>query len=190
MIEWQLFYSFIKVGLFSFGGGYAALPLIHNEVVLAHHWLTENEFNNLVTISQMTPGPIAINAATFVGIKVNGVQGALTATLGCVLPSCIIVTILSLLYMKYRSLKVMKIILATLRPVVIALIALAGWSIFKSTFTFSKVTIVDQFTAGGFIVIFFVSFYLLFRYKKQAIGIMFLAGIVNILFQLLCQVLF
>lgn len=190
MIKWQLFYSFIKVGLFSFGGGYAALPLIHNEVVLAHHWLSESEFNHLITISQMTPGPIAINAATFVGIKVNGIIGALIATLGCVLPSCIIVTILSLLYMKYRSLTAMKIILTTLRPVVIALIALAGWSILKSTFAFSKTTVLDQISVGGFIIIFLICLFFLFRYKKQAIGMMFLAGIVNILLQLLLRLLF
>ena len=70
MICMQLFLSFLKIGAFSFGGGYAALPLIQNEVIHIHHWLSMTEFTDLVTISQMTPGPIAINAATFVGIKI------------------------------------------------------------------------------------------------------------------------
>ena len=76
MIYWELFLSFLQVGLFSFGGGYAAMPLIQEQVVTIHHWLDISEFTDLVTISQMTPGPISINAATFVGIKVAGIPGA------------------------------------------------------------------------------------------------------------------
>ena len=81
MIYLQLWWSFVKVGLFSFGGGYAALPLIQQEVY-AHHWLQTTELNHLITLSQMTPGPIAINAATFVGVKSAGITGAIVATLG------------------------------------------------------------------------------------------------------------
>ena len=91
----QLFLSFLQVGLFSFGGGYAAMPLIQNEEVVRHGWLGLSEFTDLITISQMTPGPIAINSATFVGIKIAGVPGAIVATIGCILPSCIIVTIIA-----------------------------------------------------------------------------------------------
>ena len=94
MIYLQLFLSFLKIGLFSFGGGYAALPLIQGQVVTAHGWLSTGEFTDLITISQMTPGPIAINGATFVGIKIAGLPGAFVATLGCITPSCIIVTLL------------------------------------------------------------------------------------------------
>ena len=81
MIYWQLFWSFFQIGLFSFGGGYAALPLIQQQVTVYHTWLSLGEFTDLVTISQMTPGPIAINAATFVGIRISGLPGALVATL-------------------------------------------------------------------------------------------------------------
>ena len=81
MIYLQLFLSFLQIGLFSFGGGYAAMPLIQGQVVDAHGWLSMSEFTDLITISQMTPGPIAINAATFVGIKIAGLPGALAATL-------------------------------------------------------------------------------------------------------------
>ena len=88
MIYLQLFFSFIQVGMFSIGGGYAAMPLIQNQVVELHPWITMAEFTDLVTIAEMTPGPIAINAATFVGIRIAGLPGAVAATMGCILPSC------------------------------------------------------------------------------------------------------
>ena len=87
MIYLQLFLSFLQIGLFSFGGGYAAMPLVQGQVVTAHGWLSMSEFTDLITISQMTPGPIAVNSATFVGIKIAGIPGALIATLGCILPA-------------------------------------------------------------------------------------------------------
>ena len=100
MIWLQLFFSFLQIGLFSFGGGYAAVPLIQEQIVNIHGWLDMDQFTDLITISQMTPGPIAINSATFVGIRIGGIPGALVATLGCILPSCIIVTLLAKLYLK------------------------------------------------------------------------------------------
>ena len=87
MIYLRLFMSFLQIGLFSFGGGYAALPLIQEQIVELHGWLSQSEFTDLITISQMTPGPIAVNAATFVGIRVAGIPGAVAATLGCIFPS-------------------------------------------------------------------------------------------------------
>ena len=129
MILLQLFWSFLQIGLFSFGGGYAILPLIQEQVVNHHGWLTLQEFADVVTISQMTPGPIALNAATFVGTRMAGVPGALVATVGNVTPSFIIVLLLAWIYFRYRSLKVMKGILFGLRPAVVALIASAGISI-------------------------------------------------------------
>ena len=92
MIYLQLFLSFLQVGMFSIGGGYAAMPLIQNQVVTSHSWLTMSEFTDLITIAEMTPGPIAVNSATFVGIRIAGIPGALIATFGCILPSCIIVS--------------------------------------------------------------------------------------------------
>ena len=86
MIYLELFWSFFQVGLFSIGGGYAAMPLIQAQVVDQHGWLSLSEFIDVITISQMTPGPIGINSATFVGIKIAGIGGALVATLGCILP--------------------------------------------------------------------------------------------------------
>ena len=134
MIYLQLLWSFFQIGLFGIGGGYAAMPLIQNQVVTQHQWLTMEEFVDVVTISQMTPGPIAINSATFVGIRVAGYGGALVATLGCVLPSFIIVLILAKIYCKYRELSVMQGILSGLRPAVVALIASAGLAILVLSF--------------------------------------------------------
>ena len=129
MIYLELVWSFIQIGLFSIGGGYAALPLIQNQVVDLHHWMTMNEFADVITISNMTPGPIAINAATFVGMRLGGIPGAVVATLGCVLPSFVIVLTLALLYKKYKTLRAVDGILAGLRPAVVGMIAAAAVSI-------------------------------------------------------------
>ena len=134
MIYLYLFVSFLQVGMFSFGGGYAAMPLIQEQVVTIHHWLDISEFTDLVTISQMTPGPISINAATFVGIKIAGIPGAIVATGGCVLPSCVIVMIIAKVYLKYRKMGMLQGILNALRPAVIAMIASAGISILITAF--------------------------------------------------------
>lgn len=125
----ELFWAFFQIGAMSIGGGYAALPLIRNQVVELHSWLSMTEFTDLITIAEMTPGPIAINGATFVGMQIAGLPGALIATLGCVLPSSAIVLTLAWLYNRYRNLTVIQGILSGLRPAVVALIASAGLSI-------------------------------------------------------------
>ena len=132
MTNLQLFLSFLKIGAFSFGGGYAALPLIREEVIQNHAWLSNSQFMDLITISQMTPGPIAVNSSTFIGMQIGGFFGALCATAGCILPSCLFVTFLVFLYLKYKKNTFMNGILKTLRPAVIALIAAAGVDIFIS----------------------------------------------------------
>lgn len=129
MIYLELFWSFFQVGLFSIGGGYAAMPLIQDQVVDIHPWLTMTGFADIMAIAEMTPGPIAVNAATFVGIQVAGLPGALIATIGCIFPSCVIVMALAYVYYRFRGLSVMQGILAGLRPAVIAMIASAGISL-------------------------------------------------------------
>lgn len=128
----QLFLSFVQIGLFFLGGGYAAVPLIQSQVVDIHHWLSMEEFTNLLTIAEMTPGPMAVNSATFVGIRLMGIPGACVATFGCILPSLVLVTLLGILYNRYRTLDSIHVILQTLRPVVVALIASAFYSIFTN----------------------------------------------------------
>lgn len=127
----ELFLAFAQIGLFSVGGGYAAIPLIQEQVVAHHAWLTMSEFTDLVTIAEMTPGPIAVNAATFVGVNVAGIPGALVATLGCITPSLILVSLLSWVYRRYRTLDALQGVLGCLRPAVVALIAAAGLSMLR-----------------------------------------------------------
>ena len=183
MILLQLFWSFLQIGLFSFGGGYAAMPLIQAQIVTQHGWLGMAEFTDLVTISQMTPGPIAINAATFVGLRVAGLSGALAATVGCMLPSCVLVTLLARLYLRYRKLSLLQGVLTSLRPAVVAMIASTGVSILVTAFWDEAVTFAG--TNWRLVVIFASSLLLLRRTKLSPILVMTLAGAANLLLELL-----
>ena len=129
MIYLELFWCFFQIGLFSIGGGYAAMPLIRHQVVEVHDWLTMAEFADIITISQMTPGPISINSATFVGINIAGIPGALVATFGCVLPSCLIVLALAFAYYRFRGFRMVRHVLLQLRAAVVSMIAFAGLAI-------------------------------------------------------------
>ena len=128
MIYLQLFLTFLKIGVFCFGGGYAMLSLIQNEVVLHHGWLTMAEFSDIVAISQMTPGPIAINTATYVGYTAAGgnVLGSAMTTLALILPSITLMSIVSRVFMKYRKNDAVQGIFSGIRPVVVGLIASAA----------------------------------------------------------------
>lgn len=179
MIYWQLFMVFLKVGAFGFGGGYAALPLISQEIVVENQWLTMQEFNELITISQMTPGPIVINSATFVGTQVAGVTGALVATFGSVLPSIIIVTLMAYLYMKYRQLDVLQYIFTSLRPAVVALIATAAVSILVTSFWGTEVIGVETVKITA-VFIFGLCLFLLMKTRMSPIAVMILAGVLNV----------
>ncbi len=179
MIYLQLFLSFLQIGLFSFGGGYAAMPLIQSQVVTAHGWLSMSEFTDLITISQMTPGPIAINSATFVGIKIAGLPGALVATIGCILPSCILVTLIAGLYLKYQNVNALQSVLNSLRPAVVAMIASAGISILVTAFWGSETHAVLAETNWTLVIIFAVCILLLRKFKMNPIWVMLLAGIMN-----------
>lgn len=125
MIYLELLWSFFQIGLFSIGGGYASMPLIQHQAVELRHWLTMGQFADIIAIAEMTPGPISINSATFVGMQTAGVPGAMVATIGCVSPSCVIVMTLAYLYYRFRRLTAAEGILAGLRPAVIAMIASA-----------------------------------------------------------------
>ena len=180
MIYLQLFLSFLQIGMFSFGGGYAAMPLIQGQVVTTHGWLTMSEFTDLITISQITPGPIAVNSATFVGLKIAGIPGAVVATVGCILPSCIIVTILARLYLKYRNLDLLQGVLKSLRPAVVAMIASAGITILITAFWGNRDLIALAGTKWSLVVIFVVCMILLRKVKMNPIWVMVLAGVMKV----------
>ena len=179
MIYLQLFLSFLQIGALSFGGGYASMPLIEAQIVTGHGWLTMTEFSDLVTIAEMTPGPIAVNAATFVGTKVAGVLGALVATAGCILPACVLVTLIARLYLKYRNLTVLQSVLGSLRPAVVAMIASAGLTILMNAFWGGR-TVVLANTNYVMVAIFVLSFVLLRKTKFSPIAVMVLAGVLNL----------
>lgn len=130
MILIELFITFLIIGISAFGGGYAVMPLIQNYIVDSRHWITMNELADITSLSQMTPGPIMINAATFVGIKVGGNIGGLIATLGSVLPSFILVLILGYLFAKHGNLHFIQNIMKGLRPTIVGLIAVAALTLF------------------------------------------------------------
>ncbi|WP_296140791.1 chromate transporter [uncultured Anaerococcus sp.] len=179
----KLFISFLKIGLFSFGGGYAALPIIQEEVVDLNNWLTLSEFNDLITISQMTPGPIAINSATFVGTRLAGFPGALAATLGCVLPSAIIVGSISYFYKKYKNLDAMTNILYFLRPAIVSMILIAGVQILRTAF-FDTNAIAISNIDYLMVIIFLVALFAMFKFKTDPIKIMLASGAVYLLISL------
>ena len=127
MLYLQLFYTFFKIGLFGFGGGYAMLSMIQGEVVTRYGWLTSQEFTDIVAISQMTPGPIRINSATYVGFTATGsVWGSIIATLAVVLPSFILMLAISKFFLKYQKHPVVEAVFSGLRPAVVGLLASAA----------------------------------------------------------------
>lgn len=134
MIYLYLFITFFEIGLFGFGGGYGMLSLIQTETVIHHHWLTSAEFTNIVAISQMTPGPIGINSATYCGYtavrnagfgNLMGIAGSATATFALVLPSFILMILISKMFMKYMDTPAVQSVFTGLRPAVVGLLAAA-----------------------------------------------------------------
>ena len=182
MIYLELFWSFLQIGLFSIGGGYAAMPLIQNQVVDIHPWLTMTQFADIMTIAEMTPGPIAINSAPFVGIQVAGLPGALVSTLGCVFPSCIIVMTLAYVYYRFRGLTVIQGILAGLRPAVIAMIASAGISLLIMAI-YGQRTLPAHLVPLDVIalIIFSAAFLVLRKWKPNPIYVMAGSGILGVI---------
>lgn len=180
MILWELFLAFVEIGLFSFGGGYATLPHIQRIIVEQHHWITMGEYVDVITISQMTPGPIAINSATFVGTKVAGIWGGLFATIGSVTPSILICLLLAWIYYKYKNVAVIKGILSGLRPAIVAFIAVAGIGILNTTFFHDDTHAVNYIG----ITLFVICFLGIQKYKKiDPIYIMVGSGLANVLIQ-------
>ncbi|MEA4894212.1 MAG: chromate transporter [Oscillospiraceae bacterium] len=183
MIYLQLFISFLQIGLFSVGGGYAAMPLIQSMAVTHYGWLSMSEFTDLITIAEMTPGPIAINSATFVGIRIAGIPGAIVSTLGCIFPSIFIVSLLAHLYYKYKSGTALQTILSCLRPTVVALIASAGISILNTVIFASDAPQLENFNWLG-AGIFAIAFFVLRRFKLNPILVMSCCGVVGLLFNI------
>lgn len=181
MILLELLLSFCQIGLFSIGGGYAAIPLIQQQVVETHAWLTMAEFADIVAIAEMTPGPIAVNAATFVGIQVAGLPGAVAATVGCVSPSFVIVLTLAYFYYRYRRLAMVQGVLAGLRPAVIAAIASAAVSLALLSFFGQQSVPKDSASTDYIAVVLFAAALLALRkWRINPIYVMLAAGALGV----------
>lgn len=183
MIFLQLFYTFFKIGLFGFGGGYAMISMIQGEVVTRHEWLSSNEFTDIIAISQMTPGPIGINSATYVGYSavVNagyshavGILGSTIATVSVVLPSFILMVLISKFFLKYQKHPIIASVFEGLRPGVVGLLAAAALALMNrenfGTYNWQILTSIILF-AGTFIAS--------YRYKVNPILLIVICGIIG-----------
>ncbi len=145
MIYWQLFYVFFLIGLFTFGGGYAMIPLITDQV-LSRGWATQAELTDFIGISEATPGPFAINISTFIGSQVGGLWGSVCATVGVILPSFIIILIVAFILEKFMKNRFVKAGLDGVRPVVIALICSTVLFMFIQLIFFNNGSIYGEFS--------------------------------------------
>ena len=180
MIYLQLFYTFFNIGLFGFGGGYAMLSLIQGEVVTRYNWLTPQEFTDIVAVSQMTPGPIGINSATYVGFSATGsIWGSVIATFAVVLPSFILMLTISKFFLKYQKHPTVEAIFSGLRPAVVGLLASAAL-VLMNTENFSSPT-EDKYTFIISCLIFLVAFVGTKKYKINPILMIIACGMAGLI---------
>lgn len=167
MIYWELLYVYLKIGLFGFGGGYAMLSLIQFEVVDKHHWLSSQQFTDIVAISQVTPGPIGINSATYIGYTVTGnVWGSILATFAVCLPSFLLVLLISYFFAKFKNNLYVKAAMSGLLPMSVALIAASALLLMNR----------ENFIDYKSLLIFIAAFVLTWKYKLHPILMICLAG--------------
>ena len=170
MIYWQLICVYLKIGVFGFGGGYAMLSLIQFEIVERYHWLTLQQFTDVVAISQMTPGPIGINSATYIGYTVTGnIWGAVIATVAVCLPSFLMVLFISYFFVKFKNNKYVNAAMSGLLPMSVALIGAAAVLLMNK----------DYFIDYKSILIFVAAFFLTWKYKVHPILMILLAGVMG-----------
>lgn len=177
-----LFLNFFKLGLFSIGGGYAIIPLIQHLVVYDNTWLSISEFTDIITISQMTPGPLAVNTATFVGLRINGIYGAIVTTLGTILSGFIISILLYIFFTKFKANSRITNVLEGLKASSIGLITSAASTILLISF-FDSQTLKVSFSKINYtaLTVFTVSLYVLRKYKINLIILMIITGFIGIL---------
>ena len=178
-----LFISFFQIGLFSIGGGYATIPLIQEQVVNTHEWLTLQEFTDIITISQMTPGPLAVNTSTFVGMRIAKIPGAMVATLGCVVSGSILSIMLYRFFRKHQKINSIANILRGLHASSVGLIASSASTIvliafFGSTSPGTSASVLNITS----IIVFMVSLFFLRKFKMNPMLIMIVTGVLVLFF--------
>lgn len=167
----RLFLTFCKIGAFTFGGGYAMIPLIKKEVVDINGWLKEEDFVDALAVTQAAPGAVAVNTAVFIGFKIRGVTGSVACALGAVLPSFVIIVIIAAFLYSFQSLQFIGWIFAGIRPAVLGLIAAAGFGLGRTILTTHKAT-----------VVFCASLFALLILDVDPIIVLALAGVLSCLF--------
>lgn len=189
MILLRLLISFIKIGLFSFGGGYAMIPMIQQEIQ-AHGWLSLEEFVDIIAISEMTPGPIAVNSATFVGYRTAGILGSVFATAGVALPSLVLVMIISKYFFKFQGSTISTMIFYGIRPVIAGLIATAAFFVAQTAIFTQAVSISNfseiiskpaEFIDFGGIIILLATLVALIKFKMHPIMAIIASGVAGII---------
>ena len=166
----DIFFTFMKIGAFGFGGGLAMLPLIEKEIVHNHGWITIEELVDIIAIVEMTPGPIAVNSSTFVGYKVSGVLGALAGSIGIVIISFILMTIMARYFMKLKDMEVTKAIFKGIRPAIIGLVLSAVVSVGKTAIVDFKSTVIAAVVFLG-----------LLKFKIHPIAGILLSGVLGVI---------
>lgn len=177
----ELFLTFLSIGAFTFGGGYAMLPLIQ-KAVLDNNWLTEEAIVNFIAVSESTPGPFAINIATYVGMETGGFLGAVCATLGVVVPSFVIILIVARVYKQFQESKIVKGCMSGLRPTVIGLIGAAVLTIGKTVFfpTGFALSSIDPYNFVVSLIICILGVLLIFKKKVHPIVLIVASAVLGI----------
>jgi chromate transporter len=181
MILLQIVLSFMKVAVLAFGGAYAAFPLVEQEIVINRAWMTYTEFLDLVALDEITPGPIIVNCATFVGMKVAGIPGAIAASIGCSLPSILIVSLLIFFYQKYKSLPMMKEVLKALKCMAAALILTSFVKMFGNIILPNGFPDISIYA----LVMAVLSYVLMHKFKFNPLLVMLGCGAVNLILYLI-----
>ena len=179
MIYLKLFWEFLKIGAFTFGGGYAMIPLIQ-QAVLKNNWITEKQLVDFIAVSESTPGPLAVNMSTYIGMRTAGIGGALAATLGVVLPSFLIILLISGCYKKFQDSNIVRGAMAGLQPAVVALIATALLSVAGNVFDIKNLFTGDTLFS---VITVLVAGFLCYR-NKHPIMVIGISALVGVLFGL------
>ena len=182
----DLFFSFLQIGLFGIGGGLVSVTLLMQQVVTERQWLTATTFNDLIAIAESTPGPLVVNSATFIGMQLAGLPGAVIATFAAVLPGFLIALGLALLYQRYRSLSLIQGAMDGLRPVVVALIFVGGLKVMKNALFLNgmiALSSLDAFSA----VLFVICFFIIKKWKISAVAVILGGGIIGGLVRMLIE---
>lgn len=176
----DIFLNFLKIGVFAFGGAYAVIPLIEEQMVTNTKWMTFAEFSDLLAIDELTPGPIIVNASTFIGMKLSGVFGAIAATFGCVVPGCIIALILIRLYRKYKEIPVISEAIKVLKCMSVALIFSVLIKMFMNAVFPSGLGSLGDINILSLLMV-IASFYVLKRYKVNPMLVMLTCGCIGLI---------